>query len=166
MVDRSDIVFIGVLPKQFEEVLRALRFEPRHTVVSLVSTSQMALLKECCSPAGAVLRAIPLPPVAVHRGACVMCPPHPIVTPLFESLGTTVAVEEEEVMKKLMPVTCMMGQMYAQQQATQVWLEAQGVDASSAAKWVGAVFHCVSYDSAHPGPETLKHLVEEQVFII
>ena len=162
VVDQSDIIFIGVLPKQCEEVLRALRFEPRHTVVSLVSTAPLALLRECCGSAGTVMRAIPLPPVAKHHGATVMCPPHPVVTPLFESLGTAVAVDEEEVMKKLMPVTALMGQFYAQQQATQAWLEAQGVDAQSASKWTGAVFHCVSYDSAVAGPQTFKHLVEEQ----
>lgn len=163
VLDRSDIIFIGVLPKQCEDVLRALRFEARHTVVSLVSTTPMASLKELCAPAGSVLRAIPLPPVAKHVGATVMCPPHPVVTPLFESLGTTVAVEEEEVLKKLMPVTCLMGQFYAQQQATQEWLEAQGVDAASAAKWTGAVFHTMSYDSAEAGSSTFKHLIDEQV---
>uniref|UniRef100_A0A6V2T9N2 Pyrroline-5-carboxylate reductase catalytic N-terminal domain-containing protein n=1 Tax=Emiliania huxleyi TaxID=2903 RepID=A0A6V2T9N2_EMIHU len=162
VLDRSDIIFLGVLPAQLEAVCRELRFEPRHTVVSLVSTAPLALLRECCSPAGTVMRAIPLPPVAQHRGATVMCPPHPVVTPLFESLGTAVAVEAEETLLKLMPVTALMGQLYAQQLAAQSWLQEQGVDAGAAARWVGAVYHTVSYDSATPGPDTFASLVEEQ----
>ena len=156
VVDASDVVFVGVLPKQCEEVLRALRFEARHTVVSLVSTAPLSLLHEVCAPVPAtqVVRAIPLPPVAKHAGACVMTPRHPAITELFDALGTVVAVETEAMMKKMMPVTCIMGQVYAQQRATQRWLEANGVDAAAAAKWTGAVFHCVTLDSSDAGPHT------------
>ena len=91
-----------------------------------------------------------------------MTPKHPAITALFDALGTVVAVETEAEMKKMMPVTALMGQFYAQQAATQRWLEAQGVDAESAAKWTGAVFHCVSYDSATPTAHTLSELVAEQ----
>ena len=93
VVDSCDIVFIGVLPKQAEEVLRGLRFDARHTVVSLVSTCAMPLLQEACAPATQIVRAIPLPSVAGHNGVCIMTPPHPDVTALFDRLGTCVAVE-------------------------------------------------------------------------
>ena len=65
-------------------------------------------------------------------------------------------------MKKMMPVTALMGQLYAQHRATQQWLEAQGVDAEAAAKWTGAVFHCVTLDSSKAGAHTFEELVEEQ----
>ena len=164
VVDACDIIFIGVLPKQCEEVVRGLRFESRHTVVSLVSTAPLAMLQEACAPVptAQVVRAIPLPPVAKHKGACVMTPPHPTVVGLFDLLGTVVAVETEVLMKKMMPVTALMGQLYAQHRATQQWLVAQGVDADSAAKWTGAVFHTVTVDSAVAGASTFEELVHEQ----
>jgi len=162
VVDSCDIVFIGVLPKQAEEVLRGLRFDARHTVVSLVSTCAMPVLQEACAPATRIVRAIPLPSVARHNGVCIMTPPHPDVTALFDRLGTCVAVETETLMKKMMPVTALMGQFYAQQRATQQWLENQGVGAEIASKWTGAVFHSVSYDSADPHPQTFEGLIEEQ----
>mgnify|MGYP006180581059 CR=1 FL=1 len=164
VLDASDTVFVGVLPAMTELVLRELTFDVRHTVVSLVSTAPFSLLYECCAPVpkASVVRAIPLPPVAKHKGATVMAPQHPAVEALFDSLGTVVAVETEDLMKRMMPVTCLMGQFYAQQRATQAWLESNGIPAAAAAKWTGAVFHCVSYDSAECGPETLRHLVEEQ----
>jgi len=164
VVDGCDVVFIGVLPKQCEEVVRALRFEARHTVVSLVSTAPLAMLQDACGPVPAtqVVRAIPLPPVAKHKGACVMTPPNPTIVRLFDLLGTVVAVDTEAVMKKMMPVTALMGQLYAQHRATQQWLVAQGVDADSAAKWTGAVFHTVTVDSAVAGPSTFEELVHEQ----
>jgi pyrroline-5-carboxylate reductase len=164
VLDSCDVVFIGVLPAQTEEVCRALKFESRHTVVSLVSTAPLSLLQECCAPvpSGQVVRAIPLPPVQHHKGPCVMTPPHPKIVALFDSLGTCVAVESEALMKKMMPMTCLMGQLYKQQLAAQQWLVANGVGASSAAKWVGAVYHGVSYDSAVASEHTFEHLVAEQ----
>ena len=164
VVDSCDVVFIGVLPKQCEEVVRALKFNAKQTVVSLVSTAPMTLLHEICAPVptSQVVRAIPLPPVAKHAGACVMTPKHEAITSLFDALGTVVAVDTEAVMKKMMPVTCIMGQLYAQQRATQQWLEANGVEAGSAAKWTGAVFHTVTLDSSLAGPHTFDELVAEQ----
>jgi pyrroline-5-carboxylate reductase len=164
VLDRSHVVFIGVLPKQCEEVLRSLKFAPHHTVVSLVSTSPLSLLASACAPAPAssIVRAIPLPPVAIHRGATVMTPPHPLVQSLFESLGHVVAVGSEAELKTLLPVTCLMGQFYEQQLCTQQWLQAQGVDAATAASWTGAVFHSMSYDSSRPHPRTFADLVHEQ----
>lgn len=164
VVDACDVVFIGVLPKQAEEVMRALKFTPKHTVVSLVSTAPIKLIRECCVPVPAeqVVRAIPLPPVARHRGACVMTPCHAAITTLFDALGTVVPVDDEATMKKMMPVTALMGQLYAQHSATQQWLEAQGVDAEAAAKWTGAAIHAMTYDSADATEHTFNELCDEQ----
>ena len=37
-----------------------------------------------------------------------------------------------------------------------------GVDADQAAKWTGAVFHCITYDSAQATAHTFDELVHEQ----
>eukprot|EP00928_Gymnodinium_smaydae_P097263 TRINITY_DN8764_c1_g7_i1.p2 TRINITY_DN8764_c1_g7~~TRINITY_DN8764_c1_g7_i1.p2 ORF type:complete len:299 (+),score=75.41 TRINITY_DN8764_c1_g7_i1:104-898(+) len=164
VVDRCDVVFLGVLPKQAEEVARELNFKATQTVVSLVATAPMAMLHECCAPVPLehVVRVIPLPPVAQHHGATIMTPRHPAVAKLFDALGTCVAVDTEETMKKMIPVTCLMGQFYAQQRAAHQWLLRQGVGTEEAAKWTGAVFHCVSYDTANATSHTFDELVNEQ----
>jgi len=164
VVDQSDVIFVGVLPKIAEETLRALRFQPRHTVISLVSTATLPSLREWCAPVppASVVRAIPLPPVAMHRGASLVTPKHSLALAVFEALGTPVVVETEAAMKKMMSVTALMGQFYAQQRETLKWLEAEGVDPASAAKFTGAVFHCFSFDSAQASEHTFAELVDEQ----
>ncbi len=164
VLDSSDMVFVGVLPAQTETVLGELAFEPRHIVVSLVSTAPLERLYEWCAPVPkeSVVRAIPLPPVAKHQGATVMAPPHPAVAALFGSLGTCVPVPTEALMKKMMPMTCTMGMFYASLSAMQGWLVDNGVEAEAAAKWSGAVAHSISYDSAHPTAESFAALVHEQ----
>lgn len=107
VVDASDVIFIGVLPNMCVEVCSSLKFKQNQIVCSLISTAPLELLRSVCSgvPAEQVVRAIPLPPVAKHRGATIMCPPNPVITHLFESLGTCVTVESEDTMKKMMPVS-------------------------------------------------------------
>eukprot|EP00308_Calcidiscus_leptoporus_P005143 CAMPEP_0119395530 /NCGR_PEP_ID=MMETSP1334-20130426/133620_1 /TAXON_ID=127549 /ORGANISM="Calcidiscus leptoporus, Strain RCC1130" /LENGTH=263 /DNA_ID=CAMNT_0007419025 /DNA_START=127 /DNA_END=918 /DNA_ORIENTATION=- len=164
VVDGADVVFIGVLPAVAEETLRALSFSPRHTIISVVSTAPLASLREWCAPVhpSAIIRAIPLPPVAMHKGTTVLTPAHPLAVEMFDALGTAVAVGSEAEMKKMMTITTLMGQFYAQQRASQCWLERQGIDASAAARYIGAIYHTISYDAADAGPHTFEELVSEQ----
>ena len=61
-------------------------------------------------------------------------------------------MDDEVHMQTLMPITCLMGQLYAQQQAAQGWLIAQGIDRAVAAKYVGGVYNTITHDSAAAGP--------------
>ena len=63
-----------------------------------------------------------------------------------------VPVDDEVQMQTLMPITCLMGQLYAQQRAAQAWLVAQGIDRAVAAKYVGGIYSTITHDSAAPGP--------------
>ena len=91
-----------------------------------------------------------------------MTPQHQGINDLFDALGTCVAVPTEAAFKKMMPVSALMGQFYEQQRMTQQWLQRAGVDADQAAKWTGAVFHCITYDSAQATAHTFDELVHEQ----
>ena len=165
VVAASDLVFVGVLPAQTEAVVRALSLtRGRHQVISLVSTARLGDLREWCAPleADAVAKAIPLPPVAEHAGATLLAPPMPIGDALFSALGSCVAVETEETLTSMLPVTCLMGTVYATQRATQDWLVGRGVPAPKAAAYVGAIFRTVTHDSAHADESTFDRLVNEQ----
>jgi len=164
VINRADVVFIGVLPAITEETLRALIFSSRHTVVSVVSTASLASLCEWCAPVPteAIVRAIPLPPVAKHMGTTVLTPKHSLAVKIFDELGTAVVAENEGAMKKMMTITTLMGQLYAQQRASQRWLEQQGIDSTAAARYVGAIFHTISHDAAAAGPHTFDELITEQ----
>ena len=84
-----------------------------------------AIKEVWCAPASQIVRAIPLPAVAHHAGATVLAPPHPLARELFGALGTVVPLVDEEALTKMMPVTALAGHVYAQQRATQQWLQAQ-----------------------------------------
>jgi len=170
VVDNATMVYLGLgspsRPTAAEDAIRELKFNENHTVVSLLSTASLESLKDWCSAGGAapkeIVRAIPLPPVAHHAGACIITPKHPLTMAVFEALGSSVAVDTEAEMMKMMPITCMMGQVYAQQQAAQKWLLEQGIEAAAAAKWVGAIYHTVTFDAKDASEGTFDKLVAEQ----
>lgn len=67
-------------------------------------------------------------------------------------------MDDEVHMQTLMPITCLMGQLYAQQQAAQGWLIAQGIDRAVAAKYVGGVYNTITHDSAAAGPVSCNRI--------
>ena len=111
VVDGADIIFVCVLPAQLDEVLTDLTFRPDQTLVSLVSTSTLAGLATCSKlPASQVYKMICLPPVAMHRGTCLLVPKGNVtIKTMCNSLGGTVECETEESLRALMVATCLMG---------------------------------------------------------
>ncbi len=162
VLDDSDLVFIGLLPAAVEEVTTSLTFQSTHTVCSLVSTASLESITRWCAPAETVARAIPLPAVAHHRGTTILTPPLPLITAAFDALGSAVAVESEAQMRKMMAVTCLMGQLYEQQRVTQRWMEDEGVPAELASRYIGAIFHTITGDSMDATSTTFGDLVDEQ----
>ena len=57
-------------------------------------------------------------------------------------------MDDEVHMQTLMPITCLMGQLYAQQQAAQGWLIAQGIDRAVAAKYVVNISNFTAFSSS------------------
>jgi pyrroline-5-carboxylate reductase len=75
IVDRSDIVFLTVLPEQALGVLRQVQLDPgRHSLVSLVSTSKLQDLIEASHlDPSRVSKMICLPSIARHQGVTLLC---------------------------------------------------------------------------------------------
>ena len=101
VLDAATVIFLGLgtpsNPAATEEAITALQFTSEHTIISLISTAKAESLEKWCSTAArpaAIVRAIPLPPVAHHAGACIIAPKHPLTTEVFNALGTAVAVRQ------------------------------------------------------------------------
>ncbi|CAK0812633.1 unnamed protein product, partial [Prorocentrum cordatum] len=163
VVDAVDCVVVAVLPRQAEEVLRALTFREGQQVLSLVATLPPSRLRELAAPAAEVAVAVPLPAVARRQGATLLIPPVPFAQAVFAPLGSCVSVDDEAQFRRLQSVTALMGDFYARRQLTvQQWLVSHGVPEAQAAAWVGADFATMAADSAGAGAGTLAALVAEQ----
>jgi pyrroline-5-carboxylate reductase len=144
VVDRSDIIFVCVLPQQTSEVLRGLHFDnERHTIVSLVSTSKLDDLSRHSELASArVFKMICLPAVANHEGVCLLTPKvdHPVLLPLFKTLGGCVQATDEAQMSAMMVPSGLMGSLYGILRNNRDWLIQQGVAETDASYLVGRYY--------------------------
>lgn len=73
-VDKSQWVFLGLLPQFAKEVLEPVNFTDKHMVVSMIAIVSTETLTGLVTPA-TLTRCVPLPPVARHAGTTVVCPP-------------------------------------------------------------------------------------------
>ncbi len=161
VIGGSDWVFLAVLPKMAQEVLSPLRFGSDQRIVSLIATLSAAELADLAAPASAIVRVVPLPPVARHLGPIAICPPDPEVAELLDRIGSAVEVEDECQLYALWSVTALMAPYFAQLAKTTDWLAAQGVEAAAASRYVGAMFHGLSVFGAEAGAEGYARLIRE-----
>jgi pyrroline-5-carboxylate reductase len=168
VIDRSDIIFVCVLPQQTSEVLQALQFDnERHILVSLVSTSKLDdLLRHSGLPSAQVFKMICLPAVANHQGVCLLTPKvdHPVLLPLFQSLGGCVQATDEAQMSAMMVPSGLMGSMYGILRNNRDWLIQQGVAESDASYLVGRYYWGMMQDAERQcdEPSRFDDLIEEQ----
>ena len=67
VIDASDWIFIGVLPKVGEKILSKLTFKKKQTVISFMSTTKYAKLKKLIKKRLIIIRAIPMPPIKMGK---------------------------------------------------------------------------------------------------
>jgi pyrroline-5-carboxylate reductase len=168
LVDKSDIIFVCVLPQQTSEVLQGLNFDnERHTLVSLVSTSKLDDLSRHSGLAPArVFKMICLPAVANHQGVCLLTPKvdHPVLLPLFKTLGGCVQATDEAQMSAMMVPSGLMGSMYGILRNNRDWLIQQGVPESDASYLVGRYYWGMVQDAERGcvEPSHFDELIAEQ----
>jgi len=144
VVDHCDWVFITVKPDIAEAVLAELRFSPGQKVVNCVSTLSLAQAQALIGVPVALLKAIPLTPVALHLGPIAFTPPDPQLRNLFAPLGTAVAAPDEAALRSLAVVTAQIAPFYALQATIERWLKNQGLDPTEARGYVSSMFHALA----------------------
>eukprot|EP01062_Namystynia_karyoxenos_P040620 TRINITY_DN29604_c0_g1_i1.p1 TRINITY_DN29604_c0_g1~~TRINITY_DN29604_c0_g1_i1.p1 ORF type:complete len:312 (+),score=84.36 TRINITY_DN29604_c0_g1_i1:77-937(+) len=160
-----DVVVLGVRPPDARAVLAEVAPHLRSgaLLINLVSTLPNAEAAALLPPAARVVKVVPLPPVARHRGISIICPPNDFAYGLYSALGAAVQVEQEPQLRALQAATALMGPFYQQCLRTQQWLAKQGVPEQAAAQYVGGFFHSISHDSACPSSSgAFAALVAEQ----
>jgi len=129
VLDQCDTVFLAITPQVVAEVTSALRFEPRHRVVSLVATVSIRTLSELVEPAGRLRRAVPLPFVAVGLGATLLYPADPEITALFDLMGQTFALASEDDIDVMTVASSTMSAYFAVFSNVDKWLFDKGIPA-------------------------------------
>lgn len=173
VLDKADIIFLTVLPKQVSAVLKELEFESRHTLVSLVATSNLASLSfDSKLPKENVFKLICLPAVAYNEGVCLLQIPQewydmverkrqPNFVPVLERLGEVVIARNDQQMSAMMVTSGLMGNFYGMLRNNRDWLmQETGLSSDGATRLVIRTYHGMMQDAMRKFD--LDELIAEQ----
>ena len=162
IIDKSDWVFLSITPTVGEKIIKDLKFKPKQTIISFISTITLVQLKKMINTKNIdLVRAIPLPPISLKKGPIPICPPNAKVKKFFNNLGTTVEIKNEKLSINFWSTSGMMASYYEILRAMSEWLVKRGVKKIDAQKYITSLFLALSEDAIINSKKDLKFLVRD-----
>ena len=161
VLDDSDIVFMGVLPGQMNEVCAELNFRADHTVVSLIAGMPPTTVETIVEPATKVAQMIPLPVIALHAGPLVICPNVPEIVDLFEGCGDLVVIDDESKIFILSCASAAMSTFFEFQNTVIDWSTKSGLAPEISQSYVTSLFKGLATEAMHAPTSELPDMPRE-----
>ena len=161
IVNSCNWVFLSVTPKIGEKIIKNLKFRSNQTVISFISTINLAKLKKAIKVKATVVRAIPLPPISLKKGPVPICPPNKKIKDFFDKIGTTVEIKNEKLSINFWSTSGMMAPYYELLNVMTNWLIKKGIKRPNAQKYITSLFLALSQDAVVNSDKNLRYLVKE-----
>ena len=161
IVNSCNWIFLAVTPTVGQKIIKNLKFKPRQTIVSFISTMTLPQLKKAIKVKATIVRAIPLPPISLKKGPVPLFPPNKKIKNFFDKIGTTVEINNENLSKNFWSTSGMMAPFYELLSTMSNWLVKRGVKRDKAQKYVTSLFVALSEDAVANSNKDLKYLVKE-----
>ena len=161
IVNSSNWVFLSVTPIIGERIIKDLKFKSNQTIISFISTINLAQLKKLIKVKSKIIRAIPLPPISLKKGPVPICPPDAKVKNFFNKVGTTIEIKNEKSSINFWSTSGMMAPFYELLRVMVDWLVKRGVKRNNAQKYITSLFLALSEDAVINSKKNLKYLVKE-----
>ena len=160
IINKCDWVFLAVTPTVGNKILSNLKFNKNKMIISFISTINLNQLKKITGLKSNIIRAIPLPPIALCKGPVPIYPPNSKVKKFFDKLGSTVEIRNERLSLNFWTTSAMMAPFYEILYLLSSWLVKRGIKKENAQKYISSLFHALSED-AFNYKKDLKRLVKE-----
>jgi pyrroline-5-carboxylate reductase len=161
VLDDCDIVMLAVRPQVALDVIESLHFRPDHHVISLIALFSIERLQTLVAPATRVVRAIPLPMVALRAGVTALYPDDSTARSIFSQLGSIVALESPEHFNAFSTATATMAPYFAFAGEITAWMIRQGVPPTTARNYIAGMFHGLGTVAANPSAQPFPTLAKE-----
>ena len=162
VIDNSDWIFLGVLPKIGEKILPNLKFKKKQVVISFMSTPNYSKLKKLIKKNLIIVRAIPMPPIRLGKGPVAIFPPNKKVKNFFNKIGTTIEVKNEKLSKNFWTISGTMASFYELMNILSSWLIRKKINKLDAQKYVTLLYSALAELAVSNLSKPLKNLVDEQ----
>uniref|UniRef100_M4BH67 Pyrroline-5-carboxylate reductase catalytic N-terminal domain-containing protein n=1 Tax=Hyaloperonospora arabidopsidis (strain Emoy2) TaxID=559515 RepID=M4BH67_HYAAE len=144
IVDKSDVIFIGLLPNIARQELPNLSFAGKNVVSMMATIPYEELLELVKMPTENVVRSVPLPVAAKRAGPILAYPDNAFARDLFDQIGTPVMVVDEAEITKLTGITALISFFYATCDTTQQWCVNNGVGSQASRDFISSFFHALA----------------------
>ena len=162
VIDLSDWIFLGVLPRVGENILPKLKFKKNQTVVSFMSTTNYSKLKRLIGKKANIVRAIPMPPIRLCKGPVAIFPPNKKIKNFFNNIGTTIEIKNEKLSKNFWAISGTMASFYELLNVLSNWLIKNKTNKLDAQKYVTSLYSALAELALLNSSKPLKNLVNEQ----
>ena len=162
VINGSDWVFLGVLPKVGDKILPKLKFRNKQIIVSFMSTTNHSKLKKLIRSKSIIIRAIPMPPIRLGKGPVAIFPPNKKVKSFFDKIGQTIEIKNEKLSKNLWTISGTMASFYELLNVLSNWLIRKKTNKLDAQKYVTLLYSALAELALSNSSKPLKNLVSEQ----
>ena len=160
VVDKCNWVFLAVTPKIAEKILPKLNYRSSQTIVNFISTIGNSQLKKYVKVKAKIVRALPLPPIALRKGPIPICPANKKVKKFFNHLGAAVEISDEKLFTNFWCMTAMMAPYYEILNTLSKWLSSKGLKNADTQKYITSLFSAMSEDAVLNSKKDLKILIK------
>lgn len=140
VLENAKSIVLAVRPSIARAVLAALSFRPQHVVMSAVAGVRLELLQDWTSPAGRVVRVIPLPQAARGQSLTAMYPDTAVARELFGRVGGVLVPSQEETLDAFSAATATFAAHLDYLTTIANWLVVHGVDHGTATAYTMHIF--------------------------
>ena len=161
VIDNSDLIFLAILPNVGIKILPRLKFKKKQIIISFVSTLKYLDLKNMIKVKAKVVRAIPMPPVRLRQGPVVIFPPNQKVKKLFNKLGSTIEIKNENLSNSFWAVSGTMASFYELINVLSKWLIKNKINRSQSQKYVSSLYTALSHLALHNYKKPFENLVSD-----
>ena len=159
VIDKSDCVFLGVLPEVGEKILPNLKFKKKQIIVSFLSTTSFKKLKKLINTDVIIVRAIPMPPISIGKGPVAIFPPNKKVRLFFNKIGTVFEIKNENLLKNFWAISGTMALYFNMLKTLSDWLINKNISKIDAQKYVTSLYLALSSLAYMNSDKSLKNLV-------
>ena len=161
VLNKSDWVFIGLLPKVAEKILPELNFKKNHTVISFVATLDFSTLKKIINNKKTLVRAIPMPPISLGLGPVVMYPPNKKVKNFFNKVGKSIEIKNEKQSNNFWAISGTMATFYETLKVLSDWLVKKKVNRTKSQEYITSLYFALAGLALENSRNSLKKFVAD-----
>jgi len=160
IINSSNWVFLSITPEVGNKILKNLKFKSSQTIINFISTIDTSQLKKHIKVKAKIVRALPLPPIALRKGPVPICPANKKAKNFFNHLGTAVEISNEKLFTNFWCMTAMMAPFYENLFTLSEWLSKKGLNKIDAQKYVTSLFFAMAEDAVLNSNKDLRILIK------